>query len=99
VLVALLDGTYRFGELRRKTTGVSDKMLAHTLQALERDGFVRRTIYPVIPPRVEYALTPIGREVAAKMKGLADWVEDNLLRVMQARTKQQAKRQPRADGA
>ncbi len=60
VLVALLEGTHRFSELRRKVAGVSEKMLAQTLQALEEDGFVLREVYPVIPPRVDYSLTPMG---------------------------------------
>src|SRR4051812_23096496 len=64
VLVALLEQTHRFSELRRKVAGVSEKMLAQTLQALETDGFVLREVFPVIPPRVDYSLTPLGREVA-----------------------------------
>ena len=85
VLVALRDGTHRFSELRRKATGVSEKMLAQTLQSLELDGFVKRKSYPVVPPRVEYSLTDLGRELADQIAGLADWVEANLFRVMQVR--------------
>lgn len=85
VLVALLDGTMRFSELRRKVAGVSEKMLAQTLHALESDGFVLRQIYPVIPPRVDYSLTPLGREVAAHVETLADWIEENMPRVTKAR--------------
>ena len=85
VLVALRDGMHRFSELRRKIGGVSEKMLAHTLQGLERDGFVLRTALPVVPPHVEYTLTPLGREVASRVAGLADWIEGNLPRIQQAR--------------
>tara|TARA_B100001250_G_scaffold413711_1_gene448755 strand:+ start:1445 stop:1858 length:414 start_codon:yes stop_codon:yes gene_type:complete len=85
VLIGLRSGTHRFSELRRKIDGVSEKMLAQTLQALTRDGFVKRVSHPVVPPFVEYSLTPMGREVAEKVTGLADWIEINLLRVMDAR--------------
>jgi DNA-binding HxlR family transcriptional regulator len=77
VLVALADGTLRWGELRRRVQGVSEKMLAQTLQTLERDGFVHREAYPVIPPRVEYSLTPRGRELVAHLVPLLRWIEGN----------------------
>ncbi|MBB5498706.1 DNA-binding HxlR family transcriptional regulator [Paraburkholderia sp. MM5384-R2] len=86
-LIALRDGTLRFSELRRKATGVSERMLALTLQRLEQDGFVRRTAHPVIPPHVEYALTPLGRQASGHVATLADWVEANLGQVMEARRK------------
>ena len=60
VLVALMEGTHRFSELRRKVGGVSEKMLAQTLQYLEKDGFINRVSLPVVPPHVEYSLTPLG---------------------------------------
>ena len=85
VLIILLEGTQRFSELARTIGGVSEKMLAQTLQQLEADGFVLRTVYPTIPPKVEYSLTALGREVAFHMKSLTDWVEQNLPRVLQAR--------------
>jgi DNA-binding HxlR family transcriptional regulator len=85
VLVALLEGTYRFSDLRRRVGGVSEKMLAQTLQALEADGFVLRTAYPVVPPHVEYSLTPMGTEVAREVGSLADWIEGNLYRIMKQR--------------
>lgn len=85
VLVALREGTLRFSELRRKVAGVSEKMLAQTLQALEADGFISREVYPVIPPRVEYSLTPLGQEVATHVEALADWIEENMPRVSKAR--------------
>lgn len=82
ILVALQGGTHRFSDLRRKMGGVSEKMLAQTLQWLEADGFVNRKSYPVIPPHVEYSLTPLGEEVAEKVAALADWIEVNLPRVV-----------------
>jgi DNA-binding HxlR family transcriptional regulator len=85
VLVALLGGMHRFSVLRRKVRGVSEKMLAQTLQWLERDGFVLRKSYPVVPPHVEYTLTPMGVEVARQVEGLADWIEVNLPRIMDER--------------
>ena len=84
-LVALRDGTLRFSELRRRIGGVSEKMLAQTLQALEEDGFVLRTAHPEVPPRVDYRLTPLGTEVAAHVAALIDWIELNLPRVQRMR--------------
>lgn len=78
ILVALMEGTHRFSQLRRRIGGVSERMLAQTLQYLESDGFILRTAYPVVPPHVEYSLTPLGREVSEKVKVLADWVEENI---------------------
>ena len=78
VLFALLGGTHRFSELRKKITGVSEKMLSQTLQALEADGFVLRIAHPVVPPHVEYRLTDKGTEVAHKVEQLVDWIESNL---------------------
>lgn len=93
VLVALLsDGTHRFSELRRKVGGVSEKMLSQTLHQLEEDGFVRREAYPEVPPRVEYSLTPMGREVAEHVEVLTDWIAENLSRVLGARTQYGAQR-------
>lgn len=85
VLVVLRGGMHRFSELRRKIGGVSEKMLSQTLQHLEQDGFVERRSLPVVPPHVEYRLTPMGEEVAAQVDGLASWIELNLPRILQAR--------------
>ncbi|MFP8967371.1 winged helix-turn-helix transcriptional regulator [Pokkaliibacter sp. CJK22405] len=85
VLVALLDGTHRFSALRRKIQGVSERMLTQTLQWLEHDGFVERIAYPVVPPHVEYSLTPMGLEVANQVEGLVDWIEFNLPRILAQR--------------
>jgi len=81
VLIALQDGTLRFSELRRKVAGVSERMLAQTLQWLETDGLVERRAFKVVPPHVEYELTPMGVEAASHVAALADWIEENLGRM------------------
>ncbi|MFD2238144.1 winged helix-turn-helix transcriptional regulator [Aureimonas populi] len=81
VLIALQSGTQRFSDLRRKVGGVSERMLAQTLQRLEADGMVERKAYKIVPPHVEYTLTPLGREAAAKVQDLAGWIEASLPRI------------------
>jgi DNA-binding HxlR family transcriptional regulator len=81
VLIALEGRTRRFSQLRRAIGGVSERMLAQTLQWLEHDGLVQRVAFDVVPPHVEYSLTPLGREAAEKVRGLADWVETSLPRI------------------
>ncbi len=90
VLIALLERDHRFSELRRTVGGVSEKMLAQTLQTLEADGFVDRFSHPVVPPRVDYSLTPIGREVALQVRQVADWIEVNIGRILTSRSERQA---------
>ncbi|MFF7239811.1 winged helix-turn-helix transcriptional regulator [Streptomyces collinus] len=90
VLIELLERPYRFSELRRAVSrwggrGVSEKMLAQTLQTLERDGLVHRDAKPVIPPRVDYSLTDLGREAAQQVRSLARWTHERLAQVEQAR--------------
>jgi DNA-binding HxlR family transcriptional regulator len=77
VLLALTDGTHRWGELRREVQGISEKMLASTLRTLEADGLVVRESYPEVPPRVEYALSALGRELMDRMLPLVEWVAGN----------------------
>ena len=84
VLVALMEGTHRFSDLRRKIGEVSEKMLAQTLQQLERDGFISRVSHPVVPPHVEYSLTPLGEGIGKQVEALADWIEINLPEIMMA---------------
>ncbi|SIS17496.1 winged helix-turn-helix transcriptional regulator [Williamsia sterculiae] len=91
-LVALVDGDYRFNALRRRVDGISERMLSQTLQTLERDGFVTRTVLQSIPPRVEYALTDLGRRVATLMVALVDEVEEDLPEVLAARAAHDAER-------
>ena len=78
LLVALLDGPQRFGELRRKVGGISEKMLGQTLHWLEQDGFVQRTAHPVVPPHVDYRLTPLGEGIGRKVGDVVAWIEGNL---------------------
>ncbi len=87
VLVALMEGTHRFSELRRKMGGVSEKMLAQTLQHLEKDGFIDRVSHPVVPPHVEYSLTSLGKEISQQVGSLADWIEHNMSRIAKAQQK------------
>lgn len=90
VLLVLETRVHRFSELRRAIGGVSERMLAQTLQWLESDGLVDRRAFEVVPPHVEYRLTPLGLEAAEKVRGLADWIESSLPRILRA----QADRQP-----
>lgn len=92
VLIALEPGTLRFGELRRRIGGVSERMLAQTLQWLEGDGLVDRVAHEVVPPRVEYTLTPLGREAAARVRVLADWIETSLPRIQESWAERDARR-------
>ena len=90
VLVALMEGTHRFSELRRKIGGVSEKMLAQTLQQLEQDGFIDRVSHPVVPPHVEYSLTRLGEDIGRQVESLTDWIETNLPKIMTAQQKRLA---------
>ncbi|MDP5239822.1 helix-turn-helix domain-containing protein [Uliginosibacterium sp. 31-16] len=90
LLLGLRGGTFRFSELRRKVGGISEKMLAQTLQTLESDGFVERIAYPVVPPHVEYRLSASGEEVALRVEALTDWIEQNLATILGARSAREA---------
>ena len=85
VMVALSTGTHRFSALRRQIGGVSERMLAQTLQQLEGDGFVLRHAHDVVPPHVDYSLTPLGREVAEKVVALSGWIEAHLPAILSTR--------------
>ena len=82
ILVALDDGEQRWSDLRRRADGISEKMLAQTLKILERDGLVHREAQPSIPPRVDYSLTPRGRELTAHLLPLFGWVVENADEIM-----------------
>ena len=77
VLMALTDGTARWGQLRRTVDGISEKMLASTLRTLADDGLVHRESLPTVPPHVEYSLTPLGRDLMERMLPLMEWVADH----------------------
>ncbi|MDU0372692.1 winged helix-turn-helix transcriptional regulator [Hymenobacter endophyticus] len=83
VLLVLEGETRRFSELRRLIGGVSERMLAQTLQWLEADGLVNRRAYEVVPPHVEYSLTPLGQQAARKVRDLADWIEGSVPAIVQ----------------
>ncbi len=90
-LGALYDGSFRFNELRRRVDGVSEKMLAQTLHTLERDGLVLREAQATNPPRVDYELTPLGREVAVRLMALIECVEGRMDEVLAARERYDAR--------
>jgi DNA-binding HxlR family transcriptional regulator len=84
--IALLEGrTLRFTELQRKIDGISQRMLTVTLRQLERDGLVNRTVYPVVPPRVEYELSPLGSTLHATIQSLVSWTESHQTEIASAR--------------
>jgi DNA-binding HxlR family transcriptional regulator len=85
VVVLLGQGTKRFSEIKRLVDGISQKMLTVTLRSLERDGYVQRTVYPTIPPKVEYALTELGRDLLVPLRALGSWAIANHDRVQAAR--------------
>ncbi|MFD9503914.1 winged helix-turn-helix transcriptional regulator [Streptomyces sp. NPDC060035] len=84
-LGALYGGSVRFNELRRRIDGISEKMLSQTLHALERDGLVHREAQPTNPPRVDYELTPLGREVTGQLLALIRLVQGRMPEVLDAR--------------
>ena len=87
VLVALTGRTLRWSELRRQVEGVSEKMLAQTLQTLEADGLVHREAHPVIPPHVDYSLTPLGRDLVARLIPLLEWIGANAEEIVAGSTR------------
>ncbi len=84
-IMALKQGKKRHGELRRELTGVSQKMLIQTLRNLERNGLVAREVYPVVPPKVEYSLTPLGSSLQPLLEAVCQWSERHLGEVEEAR--------------
>ncbi|MBU4527184.1 MAG: helix-turn-helix transcriptional regulator [Hoeflea sp.] len=85
VVSTLGSGTLRFSEIKRAVEGISQKMLTTTLRGLERDGYLTRTVYPTVPPRVEYKLTPLGIELLGPVSALGNWAIANHARVLAAR--------------
>ncbi len=87
-IVGLLgDGAMRFSELRRAIEGISQRMLTLTLRGLERDGLIDRTVFPEIPPRVEYELTRLGKTLLEPIQQLAEWAGENRTTIQAARDK------------
>jgi DNA-binding HxlR family transcriptional regulator len=92
LIIGLLeDGTMRFSELQHSIGGISQKMLTQTLRNLERDGLVTRTIYAEVPPRVEYALTPLGKTLCAPIRAVREWAETNIESVSAAQSEYDAR--------
>jgi DNA-binding HxlR family transcriptional regulator len=87
VVSYLGNGAMRFSELKRTIDGISQKMLTTTLRGLERDGYVTRTVTPTIPPRVDYALTALGRELLVPIRALGEWAVANRHRVEEAQAR------------
>ncbi|MBZ0289530.1 MAG: helix-turn-helix transcriptional regulator [Anaerolineae bacterium] len=87
LIIMLLEGEpQRFSELRRSINGISQKMLTQTLRGMERSGLVTRTVYPEVPPRVEYELTPLGKTLSAPIQAIVCWAETHIDDVSAAQT-------------
>lgn len=86
VLHELRGGPRRFNDLRRAAAPITQRMLSSTVQGLERDGLLTRTVHPTVPPQVEYDLTPAGRSLYAAVRHLADWADEHAETVTAART-------------
>ena len=91
IIQVLARGTMRYAQLQREIGGISQKMLTQTLRSLERDGLVQRTVHPVIPPKVEYALTRLGRTLIEPLHELCKWSEKHLPELQANRAKAKAK--------
>lgn len=91
IVYALLDGPRRHGELKRMIEGISQKMLTQTLRSLEADGLVKRTVIDVIPPHVEYGLTPLGKTLSDPLVAICQWAMDHLHELQAAREMQAAR--------
>ncbi len=85
IVYALLDGPRRHGELRRTIEGISQKMLTQTLRSMEADGLVQRRVIDVIPPHVEYSLTPLGQTLSEPLVAICRWAMDHLAEMQAAR--------------
>ncbi len=90
IIATLKDGPVRFNELRRRIDGISQRMLTINLRGLERDGLVKRTLFPTVPPRVEYELTDVGRTLLAPVMALVTWANSNQKNIHDARARYDA---------
>jgi DNA-binding HxlR family transcriptional regulator len=93
VLGLLETETKRFSVLQREIGGISQKMLTQTLRGLERDGLIARTIYPTVPPKVEYSITPLGRTLVGLLASLREWSEAHIEEVLEAQKQYEAAEQ------
>ena len=87
IIATLKDGPVRFNELRRRIDGISQRMLTINLRGLERDGLVKRTLFPTIPPRVDYELTEVGRTLLSPVMSLVRWANSNQENIKGARVR------------
>ena len=94
IVAVLANGPRRFNELKRGIDGISQRMLTLTLRGLERDGLLTRTMYPTIPPRVDYELTDMGRTLLKPVMALVNWANDNQVAIAEARTRFDDKPEP-----
>ena len=93
LIIGLLeDGTMRFSDLQRAIGGITQKMLTQTLRSLERDGLVKRTVYPEVPPRVEYSLTELGTTLIEPLAVLRDWAQQHISKVTVAQQEYDARK-------
>ena len=99
VVFTLSGGRRRFSDLRRSVEGISQRMLTLTLKALERDGLIERTVYPTVPPRVEYELTELGRTLLVPVSALAEWAEANRQTIQGARVRYDARARKKVTAA
>jgi DNA-binding HxlR family transcriptional regulator len=87
ILFSLVDGADRFNSLKKRIVGISQRMLTQTLRDLEREGYVERTVFPEVPVRVEYALTPMGQELVKPLYQLVAWADKNREKINLSRQK------------
>jgi DNA-binding HxlR family transcriptional regulator len=90
IVYALLDGPRRHGELKRSIQGISQKMLTQTLRSMEADGLVQRTVIDVVPPHVDYSLTPLGQTLSEPLVAICQWAMDHLADMQRARARNAA---------
>src|SRR5688572_10814713 len=98
IVMMLSGGPQRFSQLKRRVEGISQRMLTLTLRGLERDGLVTRTVTPTVPPRVDYALTTLGRTLLRPVRALADWAERNRETIQMARNEFDKRAERRDNG-
>jgi DNA-binding HxlR family transcriptional regulator len=96
IVMLLREGPRRFNDIKRTVGGISQQMLTRTLKNLERDGMVLRTVYPTVPPQVEYKLTPLGHSLAEPVIGLGEWAQRNMDEIEQQRAVYDRRAKPKA---
>lgn len=99
IVMALYEQPLRFNEIKRTLNGISQQMLTRSLRNLERDGMVRRTVYPTVPPQVEYKLTDLGRSLSAPVRGLGIWARGHLAEIQSNRSAFDKRRERSRAGA